>query len=122
MTIDWRAYETNGFWDELITANGRARKGAGNLTCMLAELSDEEGFPPLYCLFFGEASEVPQFFEAAGREFPWHIPSIDDFFASLESFPPRICLLKEGKIEKDWDYESFSKGEIQAILEGADVI
>ncbi len=42
MTIDWRAYETNGFWDELITANGRARKGAGSLTRMLAELSDEE--------------------------------------------------------------------------------
>jgi len=42
MTIDWRAYETHGFWDELITANGRARKGAGNLTRMLAELSDEE--------------------------------------------------------------------------------
>ena len=42
MTINWRAYETNGFWDELITANGRARKGAGNLTRMLAELSDEE--------------------------------------------------------------------------------
>lgn len=42
MTIDWRAYETNGFWDELITANGRARKGAGSLCRMLAELSDDE--------------------------------------------------------------------------------
>lgn len=42
MTIDWRAYETHGFWDELITSSGRARRGAGPLTRMLAELSDEE--------------------------------------------------------------------------------
>jgi len=42
MSIDWRAYDTNDFWDELITAGGRARQGAGNLCRMLATLSDEE--------------------------------------------------------------------------------
>jgi uncharacterized circularly permuted ATP-grasp superfamily protein len=42
MTINWRAYETDGFWDELITSSGRARRGAGNLCRVLAGLSDEE--------------------------------------------------------------------------------
>ncbi|MGE0622271.1 MAG: circularly permuted type 2 ATP-grasp protein [Pseudomonadales bacterium] len=42
MSIDWRAYDTNDFWDELITAGGRARQGAGNLCRMLSTLSDEE--------------------------------------------------------------------------------
>ena len=42
MSIDWRTYETDGFWDELITAKGRARKGAGNLCRVLAGLTEEE--------------------------------------------------------------------------------
>jgi len=42
MTIDWRSYDTDGLWDELITANHRARKGAGNLCRVLTNLSDEE--------------------------------------------------------------------------------
>ena len=42
MTIDWRTYEAEGFWDELITAKGRARKGAGNLCRILGKLSDDE--------------------------------------------------------------------------------
>ena len=42
MSIDWRRYDTNDFWDELITAGGRARQGAGNLCRVLASLSDEE--------------------------------------------------------------------------------
>ena len=37
MSIDWHSYETDGFWDELITASGRARKGAGNL-CRVLEI------------------------------------------------------------------------------------
>ncbi len=42
MSIDWHSYRTDGFWDELITGSGRARKGAGNLCRVLAGLSDEE--------------------------------------------------------------------------------
>ncbi len=42
MSIDWRAYYTNGCLDELITRNGRARPGARNLCRMLADLSEAE--------------------------------------------------------------------------------
>jgi uncharacterized circularly permuted ATP-grasp superfamily protein len=42
MTIDWRQYRTERFWDELITAKGRPRTGAANLCRMLGTLSDSE--------------------------------------------------------------------------------
>ncbi|HEY5680093.1 MAG TPA: circularly permuted type 2 ATP-grasp protein [Pseudomonadales bacterium] len=42
MSIKWQEYSAEGLWDELITAGGRARPGAGSLCRMLAKLSDEE--------------------------------------------------------------------------------
>ncbi|MCY3839606.1 MAG: circularly permuted type 2 ATP-grasp protein, partial [Gammaproteobacteria bacterium] len=42
MTIDWRAYQSTGFHDELVLPSGRARAGAGELVQALAKLSDEE--------------------------------------------------------------------------------
>ena len=42
MSIDWKDYNAHGFWDELVTSNGRARAGAGALCRMLRRLSDEE--------------------------------------------------------------------------------
>ena len=42
MPIDWTQYQNNGFRDELINNNGRARPGAGPLCRILAGLSDEE--------------------------------------------------------------------------------
>ena len=42
MTINWREYACEGLWDELVTASGRARPGAGRLLAALARLSAEE--------------------------------------------------------------------------------
>jgi len=42
MSIDWKEYQAEGLWDELITDHGRARPGANNLCQMLAGLSDTE--------------------------------------------------------------------------------
>ncbi|MFM8356521.1 MAG: circularly permuted type 2 ATP-grasp protein [Gammaproteobacteria bacterium] len=42
MTIDWRQYRTEGFWDELVTRSGRPRPGAAALCRVLARLSDTE--------------------------------------------------------------------------------
>ena len=42
MTINWKTYENEGLWDELVTTSGRARPGAGSLCQQLAHLSDEE--------------------------------------------------------------------------------
>ncbi len=42
MSIDWKRYQTDGLWDELITQGGRARPGAGGLCRMLSGLSDAD--------------------------------------------------------------------------------
>ena len=42
MTIDWQAYRANDLWDELVTAAGQPRPGAGRLLKALAELSNDE--------------------------------------------------------------------------------
>jgi uncharacterized circularly permuted ATP-grasp superfamily protein len=42
MPIDWKQYDTEGVWDELITPSGRARPGGGMLGQVLSRLSDQE--------------------------------------------------------------------------------
>ena len=42
MPVNWRKYRADGFWDELVTASGRARPGAGRLLATLARLSADE--------------------------------------------------------------------------------
>ena len=42
MTIDWQAYRADDLWDELVTAAGQPRPGAGRLLKALAELSNDE--------------------------------------------------------------------------------
>ena len=42
MPVNWREYRADGFWDELVTASGRARPGAGRLLATLARLSADE--------------------------------------------------------------------------------
>ena len=42
MTIDWRAYRADGFWDELVAPSGKARSGAERLLAALARFTDEE--------------------------------------------------------------------------------
>ena len=41
MPIDWKQYEAEGLWDELVTPSGRARPGAGPLLRVLSRLTDE---------------------------------------------------------------------------------
>jgi uncharacterized circularly permuted ATP-grasp superfamily protein len=42
MTIDWKDYQADACWDELITDSGRARPGAGDLCRVLSGLTDDE--------------------------------------------------------------------------------
>ena len=42
MPVNWRAYRAEGHWDELVTADGRARPEAKRLLATLAGLSDVE--------------------------------------------------------------------------------
>jgi uncharacterized circularly permuted ATP-grasp superfamily protein len=42
MAIQWRDYPADKYWDEIISTNGRARRGAAALKNALARLDDEE--------------------------------------------------------------------------------
>jgi uncharacterized circularly permuted ATP-grasp superfamily protein len=42
MSIDWKSYDPNGFYDELISSPGYSRAAARTLTSYLRSLSDEE--------------------------------------------------------------------------------
>ena len=42
MSIDWKSYDANGFYDELITAAGKPRPAGAVLAKYLASLSDQE--------------------------------------------------------------------------------
>ena len=42
MTIDWRGYRAEGFWDELVAPSGEAQIGAERLLAALGRLSDDE--------------------------------------------------------------------------------
>ena len=42
MSVNWREYRAEGCYDELVTASGRARPGAGRLLATLARLTADE--------------------------------------------------------------------------------
>ncbi|MEM9743009.1 MAG: circularly permuted type 2 ATP-grasp protein [Pseudomonadota bacterium] len=42
MTIDWSAYDSADFWDEMISPGGRARPGAAALKRLFSSLDEEE--------------------------------------------------------------------------------
>ena len=101
MTIEWHSYENDGLWDELITAKGRARAGAGKLCKTLARLSNEElaarktaaelairTMGITFTVYTGEGSG------AIDREWPFDIV-------------PRLILKRE--------WESIAKGLIQRV-------
>lgn len=69
----------------------------------IGELSKTTKVPPLYILFFGEEDYVKTFFREAKAEFPYKILTPQDFFPMITSAPPRVCLLKNGKILADWN-------------------
>ena len=42
MTVDWKSYQAEGVWDELVAPDGRPRPGAAELLAALASLTDTE--------------------------------------------------------------------------------
>ncbi len=73
-------------------------------------------FPPLYILFLGDEAQVNNFFDAAATTFPYKIISPQAFFPLIKNYPPRIVLLKNGKIIGDWGYENFSVDDLNKKL------
>ncbi|MEM7039081.1 MAG: MauE/DoxX family redox-associated membrane protein, partial [Bacteroidota bacterium] len=88
---------------------------------LIAKTAQSKPVPTTYCLFLGSEADVPAFFDFAGAEFPWHIPSLEDFFNHLQGAPPRISWLKDGQIVKNWEGDEFSEAAFLAEFEGSNV-
>lgn len=60
--------------------------------------------PELYALFFSEGGiSIDSFKTITDSNFPYYMIDHNDFFELIGSTPPRIYLLKDGKVEKYWD-------------------
>lgn len=61
-------------------------------------------FPQVYTLFFieGEGS-IDTFNAITGTHFPYHVISSNEFFSLIGSSPPRVYVLRNGKVEQQLD-------------------
>jgi uncharacterized membrane protein YphA (DoxX/SURF4 family) len=66
-------------------------------------------FPLIYVLMFSEnETALSAFAEKTHTDYPYHLISVQDFFALIGNSPPRIYWLQGGKIRARWD-EDFAK-------------
>jgi hypothetical protein len=61
-------------------------------------------FPQVYTLFFieGEGS-IDTFNAITGTHFPYHIINANEFFSLIGTSPPRVYVLRDGKVEHYFD-------------------
>jgi hypothetical protein len=84
-----------------------------NTAIQLGELRKKIKSPPVYILFFGAEEQVEPFFDKAKAKFPYKMLDPQTFFPLLEKNPPRICLLAEGNIVKNWNSDNFNIEELK---------
>jgi hypothetical protein len=84
----------------------------------LAELSKDPNFPKVY-IYFGdeEVEKIGEFFNAAGKEFPYQKLGIADFFTLMgtEGETPGILYLWNGNIQKSYFGDQFNKDDLKKI-------
>jgi hypothetical protein len=72
--------------------------------------------PNVYVLFLGDEEQVEPFFKESNSVFPFKIIDPSLFFRLLEKSPPRISLLAEGNLYKNWDSDSFNSKELKKAV------
>ena len=82
----------------------------------LAELSKDPNFPKVY-IYFGdeEAEKIPEFFEVAGKKYPYQVLGIGEFFTLMGTAgeTPGILYLWNGNIQKSYFGEQFNKDDLK---------
>lgn len=63
--------------------------------------------PEVYYYFLGNKGEVDSFFNGTKTNYPYKILDDMTFFSFIIKYPPRILLLKNGKVFGDWNEETF---------------
>ena len=87
-----------------------------NTAKKLTEIGRETELPPVYILFLGEQKQVQNFFNFAGKKYPYRIIPPQSFFPFIKDYPPRVVLLFKGNIIGDWDYSTFNENKLQSTL------
>jgi hypothetical protein len=76
----------------------------------------DESLPSVYVIYLGEESQVEEFGAVTGTAFPWMIPDPGDFFNMIGDAPPRLYLIKDGRVKQFWDGESIDLEALRAAL------
>lgn len=73
--------------------------------------------PQILTLFFGEESQVPEFFKESGLTMPYTIIDAAHFFPFLKKSPPRISYLVNGNIIAEWEGDEFSVKKMTDVID-----
>jgi hypothetical protein len=84
----------------------------------LGEMKKIEKLPSIYFLFLGTEEQVEDFFSVAECRFPYLILETSQFFLLLDApYPPRVCLLNQGRINADFKAgNEFTKEKLKSVL------
>jgi hypothetical protein len=84
----------------------------------IGEISKEIKLPSTYFLFLGTEEQIEDFFAEAQCRYPYIILDPSTFFSIIDApYPPRVCLLTEGKITADFKAgNEFTKEKLKNAL------
>ncbi|MCU0428884.1 MAG: hypothetical protein MUF42_02845 [Cytophagaceae bacterium] len=84
----------------------------------IGELAKRKKLPPVYILFWGEESQVENFFTVAQCRYPYKIVEPQVFFPLLGKAPapPRVVFMHQGNVMADWDFNTFSIEKLEQQL------
>lgn len=71
---------------------------------------------PLYILFLGEETQVKDFFDYAGKTYPYIVIEPQKFFPLIKGYPPRVCFMINGNIILDWGEKDFDLNKLEQKL------
>jgi hypothetical protein len=82
------------------------------------EINITSKIPPVYFLFLGTEDQVDDFFSATQCRFPYIILESSIFFSLLDApYPPRVCIMMNGKIISDFKAgNEFTKEKFKNAL------
>ena len=86
------------------------------LALALGVMQKETPLPKMLGFFLGEARQIPAFLEDAHINMPYKVYDFNSFFSRLKSGSPRICLVHNGAVAADFNYQTFSPRALQQAL------
>jgi len=77
----------------------------------------DHNIPPVYFVLWGDKDDVQSFFDDTNTDYPYKLVDIHDFFNYSGMNFPKVSHIKDGIIQKEWNYKTFNALELEAIEE-----